>query len=110
MLADKFAEMFRVMQSPDYCFGEFQTARSELYQLLLKADRIISENDTICNNCLLPWPETETILVNGELGCSCGNPTQTAPDVANAPKKHESLCNYHCGDPCDCSASRNAGE
>ncbi|MBT3390376.1 MAG: hypothetical protein HN413_08195 [Chloroflexi bacterium] len=69
MLADKFTEMFRIMQSLEHSFDEFQDARSELYQLLLRADEIIAADPTS----------------NGELGCSCGNLTTHTADLAICP-------------------------
>jgi len=80
MLLEKFSELIYHLQNTTY--DEFEECRTELREMLVKADEIIANDPTVCKRCLSYWPETEKILANGELGCSCGNLTPAAPDLA----------------------------
>lgn len=82
MLLEKFSELNYHLQNSTY--DEFEKCRTEFREMLVKADEIIANDPAVCKRCLSHWPETEEILANGELGCSCGNLTKRAIDVANA--------------------------
>jgi hypothetical protein len=51
----------------------------------------------LCSDCGKDYFESETILANGELGCSCGNLTHVEADLAEPAQKEPTFADKFFG-------------